>query len=613
MRKQFSVVLLLSGLLSTGPAPAQTAGQQTPRPAGQTPPARQAQAERPAASADLAEYGVRIEPEPRLTVMMAALEAAGLELTPAGAQVSPLRARVRADLAGLDADLRARMQTFFKRNRLAEPATPAEQAARYVSLAYVLGPPPAFDAPARTDDLPSGVLEVLDFAPLLREFYRSSGIDGRLPEYVAASREAGGRLRPGAAEMARSVLAYLHTRPVLSIFERVPGRPSNDKSKRPVTTTREKERRFYLVPELLAAPGAINFRVIGDDYFAVVPPGTDPASSELRRAYLQFVFDPLVLRFNREVAARRAEIRTLLDEERARTKSDVTPDVFLAVARSLVAAADARMTEAARVGALTGQTRARLAAAKSDAERAALTKQLQEERAAAEDATAAQLADAYERGAVLAFFFAEQLRGLESSGFDVAAFLPDMLSSFQLPRERGRPAEYAAARQRHLERRKALAARAAETGAADPASEDPRRAALIKSLEEVNELLRQKNHAEAERRLRALSSEFPGEPRIFFALAQAASLSAEQAFDADLQAQRLRLALGHYRMAVERASADTDRALLCRSHAAMGRILAFLERNDEAAGSFDAALQSCEAGTPAYRDALAGKRALGKQ
>jgi len=610
MRK-FFFVLALAGLV-----PAQTFAQAPapqPTPATRPPATQQQPAARQVGTPDPSEYGVRIEPEPRLIVMMAALEAAGLELTPAGGRPSPFRTQVRADLAGLDADLRARMQTFFRRHRLPGPATPAEQAARYVSLAYVLGPPPAFESPARTDDLPVGVLEVLDFAPLVREFYRRSGVDERLPEYVRVAREEGARLRPVAVAVARYVLAYLHTRPQLTYVERVPT-PASDSKKQPerrITLTREKERVFHLVPDPLAAPGAINFRVIGDDYYAVVPLGTDASSAELRRAYLQFVVDPLVLRFNREIAARRAEIRTLLDEERARAHSDITIDVFIAVGRSLVAAADARMVESARVEAATTRARRLLAAAKSDAERANITKELQQEQQTAQDATAAQLADAYERGAVLAFFFAEQLRGLESSGFDIAAFLPDMISSFQLPRERGRLAEASAARQRHLEaRRKALAARAADAATAEP--EDPRRAAFIRNLEDVDELLRQKNHAEAEKRLRAMVAEFPGEPRLFFALAQAASISAEDAFDADLQTQRLNTALGHYRMAVERAARDTDRLLVCRSHAAMGRILAFLERQPEALREFDSALQACEPNTPAYRDALAGKQQLGK-
>jgi len=71
----------------------------------------------------------------------------------------------------------------------------ALQAARYVSLAYALGPPPLLAAPERSDDLPGGVLEVLDFAPLVREFYKKSGIDERLLNYTRAYQAEGDRLR----------------------------------------------------------------------------------------------------------------------------------------------------------------------------------------------------------------------------------------------------------------------------------------------------------------------------------------------------------------------------------------------------------------------------------
>ena len=67
-------------------------------------------------------------------------------------------------------------------------------------------------------------------------------------------------------------------------------------------------------------------------------------SSELRRGYLQYVIDPLLVRFNREIAARRDQIKQLLTE-REKAGAAVSPDVFLAVSRSLVAAADARFEE----------------------------------------------------------------------------------------------------------------------------------------------------------------------------------------------------------------------------------------------------------------------------
>src|SRR5205823_3619727 len=139
-------------------------------------------------------------------------------------------------------------------------------------------------------------------------------------------------------------------------------------------TMRQHERRFVIVPDLLAAPGTINFRVIADDYYAIVPEGTDPTSSELRRAYLQYVIDPLVLKFNREIAARREQLKQLIDT-RTKDGATVSPDVFLAVSRSLVAAADARYEASIRLAAVTRVQRQRLQQAKDDDARAAIAKE----------------------------------------------------------------------------------------------------------------------------------------------------------------------------------------------------------------------------------------------
>src|SRR5436190_21584702 len=137
---------------------------------------------RPATPFDPAEYGVAVRPDARLIIVMAALDAAGFDPTP-GKEPSAFRKLIRKDQANLDANLRERLTAFYQRDKLPAPATPADEAARYVSLAYALGQPPLLDAPARSEDLPSGVLEVLDFAPLVREFYGKSGMDERLVGY----------------------------------------------------------------------------------------------------------------------------------------------------------------------------------------------------------------------------------------------------------------------------------------------------------------------------------------------------------------------------------------------------------------------------------------------
>lgn len=613
--------------LLCGAASGQTRPSPTPSPDTTTTTRTQTEARSTATTAaaiDLTAYGVRIAPEPRLIVVMAALEAAGFDPTPAGREPSLFRQQVRRDQADLNAELRARLRAFYERNKLRAPATPAEQAARYVSLVYALGPAPGFESPARTDDLPAGLLDVLDFAPLMREFYKEARMDERLPAYLRYYQAEGERLRRPAADVIRAVVSYLHTQPQTTVTERVPvksptpagGRNKNQQQQQRYTV-REHERRFFIVPDLLSPSGAINFRIIGDDYYAVVPPGIDLAASELRRAYLQYMIDPLVLRFSRDISARREPLKALLTERTNAGATAISPDVFLAVARSLVAASDARLEELARLDALARETRARLNSNGTSAQEARerIVKESQQARAAIADEAVAQLAESYERGAVLAFFFAEQLRGVESSGFDIASSFADMIASFDPPRESRRPAEYAAARTRSLAARQArLAERAiaaTETVAATNA-DSSRRSALVNKLVEVDQMLRVKNYTAAEERLRALLQEYPNEARIYFALAQVASLSAEDATDEDVQSRRLNNALTNYRSAVERSSVDADRALVSRAHEAMGRILEFLERKDEALKEFEATIQLGEVAGGAYTAAVAGKNRLAR-
>ena len=561
----------------------------------------------------VSEFGVDFQADPRLIVVMAALDAAGFDPLSPGRESAAFRSQLRKDMADLDPDLHSRLKAFYERNKLPAPATAADQASRYVSLALALGPPPALDAPERSDDLPAGLLEVLDFAPLVREFYRRSGIDEKLVSYVRAYQSEGDRLREPATEMVRALLSYLHTRPITVSRERVEVKTPAEKkkSKAKSYSFRDRERHFLILPDLLAAPGTINFRVIADAYYAIVPEGIDPASSELRRAYLQYVIDPLVLRFNQDVAAHREQVRQLLTA-REKAGAQVSPDVFLCVTRSLVAAADARYDEVRKLEALSRDGRQRLAAAKDDATRSAIGKTTQAEMSAIQDETIARLADEYEKGAVLAFFFADQLKGVESSGFDVANFLADMISSIDPAREERRPAEYAAPRQRALAARQArLAARKADPDLASYSdAEATRAAALVKDLAVVEDTLRLKDYNNAEARLKGMLKDYPREPRVFYALAQTASLAASDATDEQVQSERLNKALANYRLTIEASSPETDKAIISRAHESMGRINAFLENKAEAAREFDEAIKIGDVRGGAYREALEGKKKL---
>lgn len=587
------LLIILATILTSGVVSSQTAQQ------------------RPGTAFEVSEYGVDFQADPRLILVMAALEAAGHDSVPPGRAPSSFQAKLRKDLSTLDPDLRSRLRTFYERNRLPAPATSADQAARYVSLALALGPAPAFEAPQRSEDLPSGLLEVLDFAPLVQEFYRRSGIDEQMVGYVRAYQAEGDRLRAPTTEMVRALLTYLHTRPITTSTERVEVNNPNKKSKEKAYTFRQKERRFLILPDLLASRGAINFRIIGDDYYAVVPEGTDPGSSELRRAYLQYVIDALVLRFNKDIALRREHVKQLLNE-RQKAGAQVSPDVFLSVSRSLVTAADARYDEMRKLETLSRDTRAALATVKTEADRAGLAKTAQAEMKAIQDETVARLAEEYEKGAVLSFYFADQLKGIESAGFDLANFFADMMASFDPAREARRLNENADTVQRAMAAREArIAARRSQAELnAGVEGGSGREFALVRDLAGVEDTLRNKDYNEAESRLREMLNEYPREPRIFFALGQTASLSAMDATDEQVRDERLNRALGHYRLAVAASSPETDKAIMSRAHESMGRINAFLENTAEAVKQFDEAIRLGDVRGGAYKEALEGKKKL---
>ena len=591
-----SFLLVCAGIVS-----AQTSARPTPTPSAATP-------------FKLTEYGVEVQPDARLIIVMAALDAAGFDPTAAGKEPSAFRKLVRKDQEALDPGLRERMKNFFDRNKLPAPATPADQAARYVSLAYAIGQPPLLDAPERSDDLPGGVLEVLDFATLARDFYRKSGIDERLVSYMRAYQAEGDRLRPQSAEMVRAVLSYLHTRPIIVTTERVRVKsPDKKKADTVVYSTREHERHFYIVPDLLAAPGTINFRVIADDYYAIVPEGTDPTSPDIRHAFLQFVIDPLIRKFGKEISAQRDQIKQLIDL-RTKEGATVSPDVFIVVGRSLVTAAEARFDENARLTELTNWQRQRLQQAKDDTERKAIAAQAETGRAAIADEVVARLAEEYENGALLDFFFADQLRDFQSSGFDIANFFADMLAGIDAAKENKRLAGAATARARAIEARKAHPRYSVwlidPTFEARETGDVSRNSALLNKLKDVEKLLQTRNYEQAETMLKAMLLDYPGEVRLLFTLGQTASLWARDTTDDDLQIQRANRALASYRLAVAAASPETDKGLLSRAHESMGRIFAFLDQKDEAMKEFDAAIKIGPVAGGAYNDAVAGKRKL---
>jgi len=581
---------------------------------------------------DLSNYGVRIEPDKRLIVVLATLDAAR-PLTGAGgpraintklsSDGEKFRSRLDTELTVPD-DLRQKISTFVAQyisqyRKRHTTATDAEIVAPFVSMAYSLSAPPDLADPVVTSDLPGDLLDVLDFAPLVREFYRRSGIstklDGYVKDYQTASNDV---LRGSAKEMVRELLDYLHTRPQTIYSERVKTTAQKKGTVLTNTQIREHERRFYIVPEMLIPAGNITFLNIRDDYFAIVPPSKDLSLSDTRRAFLQYVADGVVLANGKDVSGMSAGIRQLLDERR-KVNSSVSPDIFLAVSRSLVAAIDAREIEYRQVQAATNAVRQKLPTLKTDAEKRAATAELEKLKQTLADETALRLSEDYEKGAVLDFYFAQQLRGLEDSGFDIASSMRDMILSLDTTKETNRLTEFAEASKR------AAAAREERKKGGTVAPmvsivENPVTARLV----QVQETINAKNYAQAETELKGLLTQNPNEPRVHYLLARVNSLSAESIADPDQQSAKLRDAKAGYEKVIElflkqlseesatgkKAEFPIDPGVVSQSYVALAKIYEFYDQNDYAAKLYDTAIKLGDVPRGAYGQAISGKQKL---
>ena len=580
---------------------------------------------------DLSNYGVRIEPDKRLMAVLATLEAARTTNqagepvpvinTPLSAQGKEFRERLKKDLAGLNDDLRQRITAFVINHKKRYPnKTDAELVASFVSMAYALSPAPELADPVVTSDLPGSLLDVLDFAPLVRDFYRRSSFAGNLPEYVKLYQAASdAKLRSSSGEMVSELLDYLHTRPQLTIIERTKVEvQKGKKSTLQNVEVRERERRFIIVPEMLAPAGTINFVNVRDDYFVVLSPDTDVAASDVRRAFLQFVIDPIVLSNAKDIAAIRPAVIAILDEQR-KVNPNASPDVYLTISRSLVAAVDAKQLENLRIRIATEQARAKIAQMGGSDPTKKVAEELEIFKKQQADETALRLSEDFEKGAVLAFYFAEQLKGVEESGVDIAAAMREMILSFDPAKEAGRYDRYADARKRALalreERRKNPAVIAV-------AVENP----VTNRLIEIQKTVAAKDYSQAEIDLKQLQAAHPDEPRVSYNLGRVASLAAQSIEDPAKQAAKLKEAKTAYENVVMiakkqrediakgiRVANPIDPALVSLTYVALAKIYEFFDDKTYALGVYDAAIKIGDVSGGAFREAVAAKERLLKE
>jgi tetratricopeptide (TPR) repeat protein len=564
---------------------------------------------------DLSDYGVRIEPDKRVMVILAAVNA-GRTTTANGDKVrifnpklSPtgtaFRDRLDAELT-VPEDLRAKISMFLTQYRKRRAGLDeAQLTSPFVAMGYSLSPAPDLGDPSNINDLPGDLLDVLDFAPLVREFYRRSGIAARLDSYVSDYKAAsGGRFSASAREMVPELLDYLHTKPQTIYAERV--KVETEKTKKTTlvnASVREHERRFFIVPELLQPAGSVQFLNIRDDYYVVVPADTNLAVSDARRAFIQYVVDAIVLTNAKEISSIIPSVKQLVDQRR-KVDQEISPDPYLVISRSLVSAIDARELEYTKVNSATFLARQKLDTLKTDDEKRKVTANLEKFKEAQADETAFRLSEDYEKGAVLSFYFAHELRGMETSGFDIAASMRDILLSFDAAKEGDRLAEFADARKR------AAAAREARKNSPQPIEsaivENPVTARLL----EIQKTIEAKDYAKASGDLHTLVKDSPNDPRIYYNIGRVSMLQAGLTDDADAQAKLLVDAKNAYSGVLQTATTATDRALISLTYVALAGIYEFNDQKQDAIKLYDKAIEIGDVVGGGYRSAIVGKQKL---
>jgi hypothetical protein len=329
--------------------------------------------------------------------------------------------------------------------------------------------------------------------------------------------------------------------------------------------------------DLVDATDKAEHQVRGDRY-SVFAGETLAAEAGLRLALVRYYLDPLVERYADTIEDRQLVINEIIEAHPVAKLRYREARVSL-VSDSLATAAEARL----RVKLETPRPGESRAAAEARAEVPAL----------------AAVAEAYEKGEVLAFHFWERLKRFEEVGVNIDVVFREFVNAVDPKNERNRAQLVAAAR----------AALAAQPKGAPSPDE-----ALAEQMLEADRLVTAKRFAEARPILEDVLRKSPNNARALFGLAQivenspdaseldAATLEEDRAA---AQEERLERAINLYRQAALN-SGGRELWIASWSHVYAARILDFLEYRAEAVIEYEAARKIGDVPGGAFAEAAKG-------
>jgi tetratricopeptide (TPR) repeat protein len=257
-----------------------------------------------------------------LFTMLAAMNACGFNEDLQ--QSDPLRRQIRSELAAnaqLSPDAEATTNEVCQFYRDHRQGDQAHDLAQYVSLALNLGPPPYFKPTVKEADLPPDAAYVLGMASLLPRFYKNLKLD-----YIWAGHQ---KEYEGLIEQFHTPIANLLS--ATDLYLRLP-------------IAGYMGRKFDIYLEPLGAPGQVNARNYGSDYYIVLTPANGALQyNQIRHTYLHYVLDPIAMK--RPTAMSHLEPLLPLVQT-APMDEAFKHDTTLLCTESLIEAVEARMIKA---------------------------------------------------------------------------------------------------------------------------------------------------------------------------------------------------------------------------------------------------------------------------
>jgi tetratricopeptide (TPR) repeat protein len=545
------------------------------------------------------DINVHIESDVRMFVVMAAINVAGFDYEPGRQPLTPVRVELRKDLAEkVDPHTKAKLAAYYQSHRRAG-VDEGVDATRYAALSLLMTQPPSFSIYEHENHkVPEDLRPLLTFIPLVQEFYIKSNIKEVARKYMVFSEAYAAAYRRPVGAMIYQILEYFHLRPEtivnmksLIISSGEPG--SKVKKEREIARTRS--RQVFIIPDPLSSAGSsiaradflnqkddLLARRVGDDYLVSVGPLSNLEA--VRNTLIRFVLDPLIERKLKATIEYKDALLKLVKAVPTSSR-EYHGSVYQIVRESLARAAEARFRRLQAI-----ETRGNYS----------------------EDEAITDLAQAYLRGAVLAFHFYESLTALEKVGIGIEDFYDQMLATIKFDREEKRALEFEPIVARVSVARK----NAAEAGKTETAG-DPFVGTLTKKILDADDLIRQNRFVEARAMLEEVLAAEPKNARALYGMGRIFSQS-QSKVEADpgsdendkIQAQheRFKMAMNYYRKVVENASLDSEKWMIQWSHVLIGRILDFQEFRQDAINEYEKAIAlGDKIPNGAYKEAVEGK------